>query len=220
MADEQPGAQAGASAETTPNPESQPSTTTATTEATSTPATEAKPADGAPESLLKATGGSEPKPAEGADEPFSIEKFQWPEGINATDADKAEIAKIAAEHKVSTKVASAFVNMHAGILKRVADEQAAEWNKQVSGYAAETRKHFGDTLDAAVGAAEKVLDEFGDNDLRAQLVATGLGNHKSVISFFEKIAKAVGEGTPVPSSGAAAAVHPLASLYPTMVEKK
>lgn len=216
MADEQPGAPVGVNGETTPpvNPSPTP---------TPTPIPEATPeakADG-PESLLKPAGGeAKPAPAEGGDEPFSLEKFQWPEGITATDADKAEIAKIATEHGVSTKVASAFVNMHAGILKRVAAEQATEWNKQVSGYADETRKHFGDKLDAAVGSAEKVLDEFGDDDLRAQLIATGLGNHKSVISFFEKISKAVGEGTPVVSNGAPAAAHPLAAMYPTMVEKK
>lgn len=180
---------------------------------TTPPATE-------PESLLGAPKG-EAAPAEFV--PFDLEKFEWPEDLTVDDEMKQELAKIASTYNISADAAKAFVGMHSQIMQKAVDglaaEQTAEWNDHVNGFVQETKALYGPKLDEVITKCERVLDEFGSDDLRNELVATGLGSHPAVFKFLEKLADAIGEGTPLAASAEPEKKSGLAALYPTMTAK-
>ena len=69
----------------------------------------------------------------------------------------------------------------------------------------------GDKLDDNLAVVAKVIDKYGDQELRDALALTGAGNHPAVFRFMLKVAQDVTEGGPV--TGASSSKQPdLASL--------
>lgn len=203
------------------NSQEQTPQTTPTEPAKAETATAAETAEvvdpGKPESLIAA--GTE---SEVASTPFDAEKFEWPENI--TDEGKTQLVEFAGKYRISSEAASAMLAMHAEALQKAADGFSSEgdkaWNTQVNEYIADTRKAYGDRLPEVQQHVERVLNEFGSQALRDQLVATGLGNNLAVFQFMEKIAKATGEAKPVPSTAEPAKPTGLEAMYPSMAKKE
>lgn len=175
------------------------------------------PADGGEAQVL--LGGREPE----APVPFDLEKFEVPEGLELSDEHKKFLAEVAKEHNLPMKAVEAFVGKHAAELKAVSDgvrqQVQQKWDETLEGWKTETTKAYGDKLDGVLKKCEAVIDEYGGKEFYEVLKTTGLGNNLAVIRMFEKLSNAVGEPAPVSTGGHPADVHPLAKMYPTMVDK-
>lgn len=67
--------------------------------------------------------------------------------------------------------------------------QDAELRSQVERWGFESRAAFGAEFEQAVADARSLIARYGDDDLRAALNQTGLGNHKALIRLLARIAR-------------------------------
>lgn len=97
--------------------------------------------------------------------------------------------------------------------------EAAAFDDQSTQWAAECRALpdiGGDKFDESLAAATKVIEKFGDDNLKALLNTTKFGNHPAFFRFTTAIAKAISDdafvgGRPAPPQKTAAQ-----RMYPTM----
>jgi hypothetical protein len=106
-----------------------------------------------------------------------------PEGLAVDPQAFEAFSKLATDAGVKPDVASAMLKMHADALAaqdfgRV--EQATMW-------AEETRRELGTTFESTIISARRVLDRYGDKDIREALARSGLGNHLAVVRLLSRV---------------------------------
>jgi hypothetical protein len=163
-------------------------------------------------------GEGVPQAPSEAPSPLSITDLVAPEGL-ALEVDgklvpeAEEFLTLANEHKLSKEAASAVLALYPKLLEKAAGEYAAsweatqqDWQKQVQ----EMPEFGGANLKASLTAAAKVLDKYGDKEVRDALNMSGLGNHPAVFRMIVKIAKDMNETPPVSGTPATTGTKPLA----------
>jgi hypothetical protein len=162
------------------------------------PAVEAKPDD-------KAAAPAADAPVEAKAEPI-VYDFKIPEGVALADGERAELVDLFNEGKAQPEYAQKLLDRHYAEVKKVAEsiraEQFSEWNKtqdEWRGQVMADPELGGPRLQTTLNMAGTVLEQYGSDDLRKMLGYTGAGNHPAMVRFMHNIARALGEGRPVPA---------------------
>lgn len=158
--------------------------------------------------------------------PFDAATFEYPEGLEIGDPEREFLTDFTAKFKVPAEGVKALLDQYTQMAKAASDRMGedldAAWSTTSEGWATETKTHYKSevALNAAIAKGEAVINEFGSPEIFSHLSTTGLGNNLAVLQMFEKIGAALGEGRPIPATGAASAEGTiLSNLYPTMVKK-
>ncbi|HFD3888017.1 peptidase [Serratia nevei] len=141
--------------------------------------------------------------AEKDKKPAAPEKYEFtpPEGQELDANVLAVFEPIAKELGLSQEQAQKLVDIY----PQIQQQQAEAWSKQVSDWGEQVKADKeigGDKFNASVGAAQRALDQFGNQELREYLNASGLGNHPALVRFCAKVGKAMAEDSfVVPNQG-------------------
>lgn len=176
------------------------------------PAPAADPAKPEGDKPQPGTEGDKPqddKPADGdkpADKPEDEEQkqegapekyeFTAGEGVELDSEALKDFEPVARDLNLTNEQAQKLVDAYPKILAGVQQRQAEAWQKQTEGWAETVKADKeigGDKLTANLSAAQRALDQFGSQELKEYLNATGLGNHPDLVKTFVKIGKAMSE---------------------------
>ena len=128
--------------------------------------------------------------------PESAEKYelkmpQMPEGQKVDE-------KLVTNFKTWAHEAGLHPRQAQRLLDRYTAAQAqmvTEYNESMTNGVAELKKEWGANFDKNTALAVKAVNELGDDDLKALLDSTGLGNHPVLIKFFAGLGEQIGEDT-------------------------
>jgi hypothetical protein len=153
-----------------------------------TPAPSAPPAAGAAPAPTQPTEGAKPGEAKPTEQSYEIKA---PEGVELNQETLGQFTTIAKE--LGLKPADA---------QRVADlaikqeqARAEAWQAQVQDWATAVQADPVLGKPEALAAARKVIDKFGDDELKAVLNTTGYGNHPALVRLMHKVGQAMSEDT-------------------------
>lgn len=151
------------------------------------------------------------KPAVDAEIKYEL---KMPEGSKLGAEHAKQVEAFAKEHKIAPELAQKLLERdHAQLQAQIEalHSRSKEWRASV-----ESDKDLGgQNFNATKEHAYRALQKFDRNgELRAELEATGYGNHPAFVRFVAAIGKAMSEDTI--HSGEAPAHDPLAKMYPTM----
>lgn len=202
--------------------------------ATDAPAPAADPAKPEGDKPQSGTEGDKPqddKPADGdkpADKPDEKEQkqegapekyeFKPAEGQELDTAALEQFEPIARELNLNNEQAQKMVDLYGTkILPMVQKQQAESWQKTTEQWAADVRADKeigGDKLTANLSAAQRALEQFGDQELKKYLDTTGLGNHPALVKAFIKVGKAMSEDKVVTGGHESGGSDLISAFYP------
>lgn len=165
-----------------------------------TPPTEgASPSTEGVETEGQGSEGNEGAPE--APAPITLEDLSLPEGVELAEEEAGEFLSLLNEGPEDPKErAQAFLDLHLSLLSKAADAYAGQWETTQADWQRQVRELpeiGGDRLEQTLGQIAKVLDRYGDQEVREILNVTGAGNHPAVVRFMHKIAKDLNESPPV-----------------------
>lgn len=115
--------------------------------------------------------------------------FKAPEGIELDAASLDEFKAIAKDLKLPKDAAQKVVDLAA---KRE-QARAEAFAKQVEDWANTVKADPELGKAENLAAARKVVDAFGDDEIKSLLNSTGMGNHPAVVRFMVKASKLISE---------------------------
>lgn len=151
---------------------------------------------------------AEPKPGEAAPVDY---KFKLPEGMTLADKELGKFKEILGKHHASQEQAQDLMDLYtsesSALVSRLESAQRDTWVKLNESWIAEIRADpeiGGNRIDTVLQATRNLVEQYGGNAsekkaLRDMLGMTGAGNHPTLVRFLYRIAKAQGEGSPVPA---------------------
>jgi hypothetical protein len=143
----------------------------------------------------------EEKGAPSAPEPLTLEQLSLPEGFSIPEELGGAFVELMNNPPESrAEFANKMLELHTNLLQSVADEHASRWEALQEEWRAGVRslpEIGGDNLDRSLGQIAKVIDRYGDKEVRDALSVTGAGNHPALVKFFHAIAKDLNEKPPV-----------------------
>ena len=152
---------------------------------------------------------------EGAPEKY---EFQAAEGQELDSAALEQFEPIARELNLSNEQAQKMVDLYGTkILPMVQQQQAEAWQAQTEQWAADVnadKEIGGDKLTANLSAAQRALEQFGDQELKEYLDTTGLGNHPALVKAFIKVGKAMSEDKVVTGGHESGGSDLISAFYP------
>ncbi|MBD9985669.1 peptidase [Citrobacter portucalensis] len=151
---------------------------------------EDKPADG---DKPAEESDDEKQKQEGAPEKY---EFQAGEGVELDTEALKDFEPVARELNLTNEQAQKLVDAYPKILAGMQQRQAEAWQAQTEQWAADVKADKeigGDKLTANLSAAQRALEQFGDQELKEYLDTTGLGNHPALVKAFVKVGKAMSE---------------------------
>lgn len=156
----------------------------------------------------------EQKP-EGAPEKY---EFKVGEGQELDTAALEQFEPIARELNLTNEQAQKMVDLYGTkIMPMVHKQQAESWQKTTEQWAADVKADKeigGDKLTANLSAAQRALEQFGDQELKEYLDSTGLGNHPALVKAFIKVGKAMSEDKVVTGGHESGGSDLISAFYP------
>lgn len=136
--------------------------------------------------------------------PLTFDTLAVPKGLQIKEGDKLlpeaeQLLGILNEAKMPPEKASALLALHEQFLQKAADQYLAVWEKTQTEWrkGVETLPEFGGAaLPETLSQIAKIVDRYGDAEVREAFVITGAGNHPAVVRFMAKIAKDMNEAPP------------------------
>ncbi|HCJ7329979.1 TPA: peptidase [Enterobacter hormaechei subsp. xiangfangensis] len=191
----------------------------------------AKPEGDKPQPGAEGDKPQEDKPADGdkpADKPDQKEQkqegapekyeFKPAEGQELDTAALEQFEPIARELNLNNEQAQKMVDLYGTkILPMVQKQQAESWQKTTEQWAADVKADKeigGDKLTANLSAAQRALEQFGDQELKEYLDTTGLGNHPALVKAFIKVGKAMSEDKVVTGGHESGGSDLISAFYP------
>jgi hypothetical protein len=126
--------------------------------------------------------------------------FKLPEGVQADEAVLGEFAGVAKELGINQEGAQRLVDLYAKQAKAEAVKPYEQWHAMQKQWQDEIKADpsiGGDKLEPALQKVAKVLDTYGDPEVRKALSFTGAGNNPAIIRTLVKMAEALSEGGPI-----------------------
>ena len=170
-----------------------------------------------PSSLI---GGSVEAEGAGVEEgpapaPISADDLALPEGYALPEELGASFLELMNNPPESrAEFANSILELHTQILQQTADAYAQQWEATQEEWRAAVQnlpEIGGQNLQTSLGEVAKVLDRYGDKEVREAFALTGAGNHPAMVRFLHKIAKDLNEMPPVAGAPANAAPRDRAS---------
>lgn len=161
------------------------------------------------------TDNKDGKP-QGAPEKYDL---KVPDGMTLDEAALAEFDPIARELNLSNEQAQKLADVYSKRMAEVAQKQQESWKETTAKWVDDVKADKeigGQNLDTSVRHAQAALTKFGTPELRAQMDATGMGNHPELVRVFARIGKAMAEDSFVQSSRDGAQADPAKKMFPSM----
>ena len=145
--------------------------------------------------------------------------LKTPEGVPLDEAALAEFEPIAKELKLTNEQAQKLADLHTKRMQETDKANAEQWKQTTAKWADDVKadKELGGAnLDTSVRHAQAALNKFGTPELKAQMDATGMGNHPELVRVFARIGKAMAEDNFIQSGKDGVVGDPAKRLFPTM----
>ena len=165
----------------------------------------------------------EPKgdtPTEGIPEKY---EFKLGEGIEVDqetlDLFSPVFKELGLDNEKAQKLVDAYVPLVSGMEERLKQQSLDDFKDIVKGWKADTLKELGPDSDKKLATCAKAINHFGDDNFRAALDQTGLGNHPEFVKFMIKVGNTIKEDTFIDPKNQMPGSTPqdqLNNLYPTM----
>lgn len=142
-----------------------------------------------------------------------------PDGMTLDEAALAQFEPIAKELNLSNEQAQKLADIYSKRMSESAQQQQEQWKNTTAKWADDVRADKeigGQNFDVSVRHAQAALNKFGSPELKAQMDATGMGNHPELVRVFARIGKAMAEDTFVQSSKDGVQADPAKRMFPTM----
>lgn len=128
--------------------------------------------------------------------PESYEQFTVPEGVEIKEDDLAEFSEVAKELNLNQTQAQRLIDLESkraeasqNAMQEAFETQQEQWVKELK----DDKEFGGDNFDRNMGLAVKVVNKFGDPELKEVLNSSGMGNNPALAKMFNKIGKAISE---------------------------
>ena len=125
--------------------------------------------------------------------PAEYKDFTMPADVQMDPAMVNDFKAIAKSLNLNQHQAQGLVDLQSRYAKAQGEAILNQFRQTVENWKQETVLALGPGYKEELGIAAKAIERFGDPELRQILNETGLGNHKAVVSFFNKIGKAISE---------------------------
>jgi len=118
------------------------------------------------------------------------------------------------------KLVNAYVPMISSLEERIKQQSLNDFKEIVAGWKTETLKQLGPDSDQKMAVCARAINQFGDDNFRAALDQTGLGNHPEFVKFMIKVGETIKEDTfidpKLPTMPGQTDQEKLNKMYPTM----
>jgi len=199
-----------------------------TTEATEGTGTEAE-ARTTPLTDGGAVEGAEAESGEAAPttSPLDLESLDWSvlgEEFTPSDEDTAfiqELGEMGVPHEAMQRILEAFGTNVAALRDSVNEQVQQSWEQTTGEWFGALKEQYGGEKQVreAADRLAPILDQFGGDDFREALVATGMGYHPAMFQFMEQVAEKLGEPGPVNANAPGrGSPSPFDSIYSTMAK--
>lgn len=153
--------------------------------------------------------------------PLSADDLTIPEGFEADDEIRDKFLDVVNDQEMSAKDrANALIELQAETIRQASERISEAWTQQREAWVEEVKADpeiGGDKFEPTMGKISKLLNEFGDPNLREQVFdITGAGDHPLMIKFLAKVADALSEGTPVSGDAGGDKLTLAERMYPSM----
>ncbi len=142
--------------------------------------------------------GNKSEEAKTADAPLDYTALKLPEGYSQDPQDPVfgEAVKLFGEHKIAPDVAQRLIDFTVtrdkAMVEALNEQNAANWQKQVDGWKADSTKEFSAEI---LGEAKTALPQVFDAETVKWMEGLGLTNHPGLIRGMAKVAKAIKDDT-------------------------
>lgn len=153
--------------------------------------------------------------------PLTAEDLAIPEGFEVVDEIRDKFLDVINDREMSANDrANALIELQAETIRQASERISEAWTQQRKAWVEEVKADpeiGGDKLEPTMGKISKLLNEFGDPNLREQVFdITGAGDHPLMIKFLAKVADALSEGTPVSGDAGGDKLSLAERMYPSM----
>lgn len=153
--------------------------------------------------------------------PLSADDLTIPEGFEVNDEIRDKFLDVVNDQEMSAKDrANALIELQAETIRQASERISEAWTQQREAWVEEVKADpeiGGDKFEPTMGKISKLLNEFGDPNLREQVFdITGAGDHPLMIKFLAKVADALSEGTPVSGDAGGDKMTLAERMYPSM----
>jgi hypothetical protein len=124
--------------------------------------------------------------------------FVIPEGFEFNEDALNRFKEVSKESNVPQETAQKYIDLYTEIEQQKVEAQERETQEIVEGWKNEIKSdpEFGGTkFDETIIRAKRTLHQFGNDNLKEVLIASGLGNHPEIIKLLAKVDKVNGEET-------------------------
>jgi hypothetical protein len=145
--------------------------------------------------------------------------LKMPDGTALDEAALADLEPVARELNLTNEQAQKLAETYANRMQQDLQRQQENWKRTTEewvGAIKADKEIGGQNFDVSVRHAQAALNKFGSAELRAQMDATGMGNHPELVRVFARIGKAMAEDTFVQSSRDGVQADPAKKLFPSM----
>jgi hypothetical protein len=155
-------------------------------------------------------------------EPLTLDSLTIPEGFEVQAELSDKFLEILNGDSSPQDRANALLALHGETINAALEADSKAWNTMQTEWrdAAKADPDVGgDKLQSTLNNVGKLLDEFGDKEVRGVFDLTGAGNNVHMLKFLNKIADALTEGSFFKSGSPAASNEPDAAakrMYPSM----
>lgn len=158
------------------------------------PAAPGAAAQAAPPAPAQAEGGAPPAPAPAPAAPVVPEKYdlKLPDGSPLDPSRVEKIAALAKERGLSNEAAQELLTGEHELLAEHVEKQKANLVSQAEAWKAQLAQDpeiGGEKLAENVELAKRVINKYGDDQLKKALDDTGLGNYPGLVKLFTKIGR-------------------------------
>lgn len=145
--------------------------------------------------------------------------LKTPDGVALDEAALAEFEPIAKELKLTNEQAQKLADIHTKRMQETERANAEQWKQTTANWVNDIKADKeigGQNLDTSVRHAQAALAKFGTPELKAQMDATGMGNHPELVRVFARIGKAMAEDNFIQSGKDGVVGDPAKRMFPTM----
>lgn len=145
--------------------------------------------------------------------------FTLPEGVQADEAAIGQFKDIAKDLGLSKDQAQRLVDLQVQLTQKGAEAQRDAWAQHVSGWVDEVKAYpeiGGADMPQKLAVAKTFVERFGDDQLRKDLDALGIGNMPSLVRAFYRAGRAISEDKLVAGGTVMSPKDPARVMFPTM----
>lgn len=149
---------------------------------------------------------------------LKLEDVKLPEGMEVSAEQFTELSAALAQEDPKAR-AQGLMDLYAKVAKEASEKGSQAWADTQKQWQEEVRADpdFGGAkLDESLGSISKLIDEYGDAEVRQVFDLTGAGNARPVFRMLAKIAATLAEGKPAPGGTPSSTLSAAEKMYPTM----